>query len=79
MVGVSAGISRSPRLNFGQGLGQRVLRFGGIIVQLQTDPESLGRAEKSRQTETCIGGNRPHSGHDFTNAPLGDPDFLGQP
>ena len=20
-----------------------------------------------------------HSGHDFTNAPLGDPDFLGQP
>jgi len=47
MVGVSAGISRSPWLNFGQGLGQRILRFGGIIVQLQTDPESLGRAEES--------------------------------
>ena len=73
------GMSRGPRLNFGQGLGQGILRLGGIVVQLQTDPESFGRAEKSRQTETGIGSNGPHAGHDFANTPLGDPDFLGQP
>jgi hypothetical protein len=79
MVKLSAGISRSPRLDFGQGLGQRILRFGCITVQLQTDPESLGHAEKPGQTETCIGSDGPDSGHDFTNASLRDPDFLGQP
>jgi hypothetical protein len=56
-IGASPEVSGSPRLDFGQDLGKGILRFGGIIVQLQTDPESVGHAEKSRQTEARISRN----------------------
>jgi len=36
-----------PWLDFGQGLGKRIFGFGGIIIHLQTGPESFGHVEES--------------------------------
>jgi hypothetical protein len=42
LVEIQPGVSRGSWLNFGQGLGKRIFSFGGFVIHLQTDPESIG-------------------------------------
>jgi hypothetical protein len=72
-------ISDGPWFDLAQGFGKGVFGLGGIVIHLQTDPESLGHAEEPGQSEAGIRSHRSLAGNDLTDAPLRNPDLFGQP
>jgi hypothetical protein len=70
--------SLSPGIDLAQGFGEGIFGFGGVVVGLEADPETVGHCEESRQAKAGVGGDRALAGHDFTDAPLRDGNLLGE-
>jgi len=72
-------VSGGPGFDLAQGFGKGVFCFGGIVIHLQADPESLGHAEEPGQSEAGIRSHGSLAGNDFADAPLRNPNLFGQP
>ena len=69
---------RIPRLDFSQYIRERIFRPRSVAIQLQANPEPLGRAEKLRQAQARVCRHRARTRNDFADATLRHADLFGQ-
>jgi hypothetical protein len=71
--------SASPGSDLCQFDAEDTFRDLGIVRRLSPQPVTIGKTEKSAQTQIGIGRDAPLAGHDVADALRRHADFLGQP